>query len=124
MFKDIPPSLIRLVKILLVLFIILFALEQFAGINIRMIIGSLGILSLGIALAAGDIFKNLLGGIFVMVDRPFTIDDEIIVYNGTTSFQGVVKIMRLRSTVLWSDKGTITIPNKFMSDNAIIRYKK
>ena len=66
--------------------------------------------SLGIALgfASQDIFKNIFGGIMVIVDRPFQVGDKIEIGD----YYGEVIKIGLRSTrIVTGDDSMVTIPN-------------
>jgi len=66
--------------------------------------------SLGIALgfASQDIFKNIFGGIMVIIDRPFQVGDKIEIGD----YYGEVIKIGLRSTrIVTPDDSMVTIPN-------------
>jgi len=73
-----------------------------------------------VALGAQDLFKNLLGGVSILVERRFKIADLIAV-EGVV--QGVVEDIGFRSTrVRRLDKVPVTVPNYMFADNALINY--
>lgn len=88
---------------------------QTHSFNIFGLVASLGVGGIAIAFAAQKVLEQLLGGIVIYVDRPFTIDDYIGLPDGT---YGRVESIGLRSTkVRTSGKGTLAI----VPNNAIIQ---
>ena len=49
------------------------------GIKIGPIIAGLGLFGVAVALGAQDLFKNLISGILVLVEKRFKVGDWIIV---------------------------------------------
>lgn len=99
-------------SIIVVISIILFA--QTHQINILGLIASLGVGGLAVAFAAQKTLEQLLGGIVIYLDRPFTVDDYIGLPDGTF---GRVESIGLRSTkIRTSGKGTLVIvPNSSLT---------
>jgi MscS family membrane protein len=71
-------------------------------------LAALGSAALAIGLGLQDLIKNLIGGLVVIVDRPFQIGDRVEFGDAF----GEVKQIGLRSTKLLTDEGVlVTIPN-------------
>jgi small-conductance mechanosensitive channel len=71
-------------------------------------LAALGSAALAIGLGLQDLIKNLIGGLVVIVDRPFQTGDRVRFGDA----YGEVKQIGLRSTKVLSDDGTlVTIPN-------------
>lgn len=69
-----------------------------------------------IALAAQDLAKNLLGGVTIIIDKPFKIGDFI----ETEKFSGVVEDITFRSTRIRNlENSQIIIPNSNLVDSAV-----
>ena len=86
------------------------------GVDVRALLGTLGIGGLAFALAAQDTIKNIFGGITIFTDRPFRIGDRIKV----DKFEGFVEDIGIRSTRIRTlEKRLITIPNFKMVDAPI-----
>ncbi|MBP5307313.1 MAG: mechanosensitive ion channel family protein [Paludibacteraceae bacterium] len=84
-----------------------------AGVNVGALLAGLGIGGVAIALAAQDTAKNILGGVFLLIDHPFRIGDLVKI--GDT--KGTVEAIGIRSTKLRTyDKSLVTIPNYKTSD--------
>ena len=88
------------------------------GIKIAPIIAGLGLFGVAVALGAQDLFKNLISGILVLVEKRFKIGDWIYV-EGIT--EGIVERIGFRSTVIRKfDKSIATIPNSSFAENAVV----
>lgn len=86
------------------------------GVDVRALLGTLGIGGLAFALAAQDTIKNIFGGITIFTDRPFRIGDRIKV----DKFEGFVEDIGIRSTRIRTlEKRLVTIPNYKMVDAPI-----
>ncbi len=71
-------------------------------------LAALGSAALAIGLGLQDLIKNLIGGLVVIVDRPFQTGDRVKIGEA----YGEVKQIGLRSTRVLADNGMlITIPN-------------
>jgi MscS family membrane protein len=89
---------------------------QMLGVNLRALLATLGIGGAAVALASQDILKNIIGGITLVIDRPFKIGD----YIRTKDIEGTIRRIGLRSTsVRTLDSRSVTIPNSKMTDAAI-----
>ena len=107
-------------KALKILIIILgaAAVLELWGIKIGPIIAGLGLVGVAVALGAQDLFKNLISGILVLVEKRFKIGDWIIVEN---IIEGIVESIGFRSTVIRKfDKSIAIIPNFYFAENAVI----
>jgi small-conductance mechanosensitive channel len=78
------------------------------GVQISGLLTFLGALSLAITFALQDVIKNLVAGLYLLWERPFTIGDSIQVKDVT----GKVEDVQVRTTLLRSDTGQlIVVPN-------------
>ena len=88
------------------------------GIKVGPIIAGLGLVGVAVALGAQDLFKNLISGILVLVEKRFKIGDWIIVEN---IIEGIVESIGFRSIVIRKfDKSIAIIPNFHFAENAVI----
>jgi len=109
-----------IVKALKILIFILgaAAVLELWGIKIGPIIAGLGLVGVAVALGAQDLFKNLISGILVLVEKRFKVGDWIIVEN---IIEGIVESIGFRSTVVRKfDKSLAIIPNFQFAENAVI----
>src|SRR5439155_23779281 len=76
-----------------------------------MVLGGFGYLALAYSLAFQDILKNFIAGLFMLVERPFRLGDEITVDNHT----GIVENIEMRATTLRTSEGEQVItPNSLV----------
>ncbi len=88
----------------------------FPGLNLGDIIATLGLSSVAIGFAFQDIFKNFLAGILILIQRPFRIDDQIIV----DDYEGTVERIDIRTTKIRTYQGEqVLIPNSKMFTSAV-----
>lgn len=106
---------------LVIVLIVIFIFAQVHSINLFGLLASLGIGGLAIAFAAQKTLEQLLGGIVIYLDRPFSIDDYIGLPDGTF---GKVESIGLRSTkIRVSGKGTLMIiPNSSLTQTNIENF--
>ena len=75
-------------------------------ITVLLTFGGLGSLALGLAFQ--DVLRNILAGIFLLVEQPFKIGDVITV----GEYTGVVETIQLRTTALKTGDGRLAVvPN-------------
>ena len=79
-----------------------------AGLNISVLLTFGGLFSLAIGLAFQDLLRNLLAGMFLLIEQPFKLGDTISVGDNT----GTVESIQLRTTALRTADGRLAIlPN-------------
>ena len=92
------------------------------GIKIGPIIAGLGLFGVAVALGAQDLFKNLISGILVLVEKRFKIGDWILV-DGI--IEGIVEKIGFRSTTIRKfDKSLAIIPNFQFAENAVVNVSE
>ena len=115
--RDLVNWIIKAIKVLIFILGVAAVLELW-GIKIGPIIAGLGLFGVAVALGAQDLFKNLISGILVLVEKRFKIGDWLYV-DGI--IEGVVERIGFRSTVIRKfDKSIATIPNASFAENAVI----
>jgi MscS family membrane protein len=115
--KDLVNWIIKAIKVLILILGAAAVLELW-GIKIGPIIAGLGLFGVAVALGAQDLFKNLISGILVLVERRFQVGDWIFVEG---VIEGTVESIGFRSTVVRRfDKSLATIPNFQFAENAVI----
>lgn len=103
------PLFRRVIFILVYLSALIIILKHFNQ-EISSLVVSLGVGSLAIALAAKDTLANMIAGFMIMTDRPFRLNDRIMLENGE---KGDVYDIGLRSTkILTFDNTLIIVPNQ------------
>ena len=115
--RDLINWIIKATKILILILGFAAVLDLW-GIKIGPIIAGLGLFGVAVALGAQDLFKNLISGILVLVERRFQVGDWIFV-DGV--IEGIVENIGFRSTVVRRfDKSLATIPNFQFAEQAVI----
>jgi len=104
----------------LVIFLGLVAVLEIWGIKIGPVIAGLGLFGVAVALGAQDLFKNLISGILILLEKRFHINDVIEIPSYGI---GTVEHIGFRSTTIRKFNSTpITIPNYIIADTAISNY--
>ena len=115
--KELIGWIVKALKILIFILGAAAVLELW-GIKIGPIIAGLGLFGVAVALGAQDLFKNLISGILVLVEKRFKVNDWIIVED---IIEGIVERIGFRSTVVRKfDKSLAIIPNFQFAENAVI----
>ena len=115
--KELISWIVKALKILIFILGAAAVLELW-GIKIGPIIAGLGLVGVAVALGAQDLFKNLISGILVLVEKRFKVDDWILVEG---VIEGIVEKIGFRSTVIRKfDKSIAIIPNFHFAENAVI----
>jgi len=98
------------------------AILELWGIKVGPVIAGLGLFGVAVALGAQDLFKNLISGILVLVEKRFKIGDWILVEG---IIEGIVEKIGFRSTVIRKfDKSIAIIPNFQFAENAVINISQ
>ena len=119
--KDLLNWVVKANKILIIFFGFAATLDIW-GIKIAPIIAGLGLFGVAVALGAQDLFKNLISGVLVLVEKRFKIGDWIFVEG---VIEGIVERIGFRSTVIRKfDKSIATIPNASFAENAVINISE
>lgn len=84
--------------------------------TVTSLLAGAGIIGLAMSFAFQDVAANFISGLFLIINRPIKIGDQII----TNEYHGHVKKISLRSTVIATFQGQIiTIPNRKVFENPI-----
>ena len=104
----------------LIIFLGIVAVLEVWGIKIGPVIAGLGLFCVAVALGAQDLFKNLISGIMILLEKRFHIGDVINVPGHT---EGTVEHIGFRSTLIRKfDSTPITIPNYIFAEAPILNY--
>jgi len=119
--RELIGWIIKSLKILIFILGAAAVLELW-GIKIGPIIAGLGLFGVAVALGAQDLFKNLISGILVLVEKRFKMGDWIHVEG---IIEGIVERIGFRSTVIRKfDKSLAIIPNFQFAENAVINVSQ
>ncbi len=101
----------KIYRALVVVITILATLELF-GVPVAGLMAGAGVAGLAVSLAAQSTLSNLIAGITLVMERPFSIGDYIVL----GSFEGTVEEISFRSTKLRTpDNCQITVENSKVS---------
>jgi small conductance mechanosensitive channel len=86
------------------------------GVNLGVLVGSLGLASVALGFALQDIVSNFAAGVVLLLEHPFTRGDHIAV-EGT---EGTVEDINVRATQLRTPDGQqVLVPNKLLFTNVL-----
>ena len=98
------------------------AILELWGIKVGPVIAGLGLLGVAVALGAQDLFKNLISGIMILMERRFTIGDAIWV---SGEVEGVVEQIGFRSTLVRRfDSTPVMVPNYKFAEQSVTNHTR
>ena len=101
-------SIFRATSVGILLFIAFLQILNIFGIPYQPLLASAGILGVGIGLGAQSIFKDMLNGIFILMEDQYNVGEAV----SLAGLKGTVEDLSLRSTRLRDGDGTLyIIPN-------------
>lgn len=96
--------------------VVIACVLAFPGLDLGDIIATLGLGSVAIGFAFQDIIKNFFAGILLLLQEPFSINDQIII----DAFEGTVEKINFRTTQIRTYQGErILIPNANVFTSAV-----
>ena len=108
-------------KIIVIILAIVAILELW-GIKVGPVIAGLGLFGVAVALGAQDLFKNLISGIMILMERRFMIGDVIHVGGEA---EGTVEQIGFRSTLIRQfDSNIVTVPNFKFAEQSFTNYSR
>lgn len=111
-------SIFKFIRYLIYVVVILITMSV-AGIDITLLLTASAALFVGLGLALQDIFKDIIGGIFIITDKSLHVGDIIEVEDKV----GKVFEIRLRTTrAITRDDKVIIIPNHHFITDIIYNY--
>jgi small-conductance mechanosensitive channel len=87
-----------------------------AGVEVSAMIAGLGLTGFALGFALKDIISNLLAGVLVILYKTFREGDRIKV----AGFEGKVRAIDLRYTLLDTEAETVFLPNQLLFNNAVV----
>jgi len=88
-------------------------------IELSSLLGTLGVIAIGIGFALQEALANVTSGLFILYYKPFSIGDYIV----NDKVQGKVIDINLRMTILEDEGNKILIPNHILH-KSVITIKK
>ena len=108
-------------KVIVIILAIVAILELW-GIKVGPVIAGLGLFGVAVALGAQDLFKNLISGIMILMERRFMIGDVIHVGGEA---EGTVEQIGFRSTLIRQfDSNIVTVPNFKFAEQSFTNYSR
>jgi len=118
--KTLMTFLKKALKVLLIVLAAIAILSE-TGTNVTTIITGLGLGGLTFALAAQDTAQNLFGGLVILLDKPFAVDDWI----STPNIEGVVEDITFRSTRIRTfPNALVIVPNSSLVSSPITNWSR
>ena len=92
-----------------------------AGSLLGAVLGTAGVVGLGISFAFKDIVENYIAGVLLSIKQPFRQGDHVVIGDA----EGLVQRMTTRITMVKSfDGNNISIPNATVFKSQIVNYTK
>ena len=98
----------RLVRLLVFGLAAMLALDKF-GVQIAPLIAGIGVIGVGIGLAAQGVLSNAVAGLTIIFSKPFLVDDYVQVLGEDGQ---VNKIELFTTTLVCADDSRVLIPNR------------
>jgi len=113
--------ILRIAKVAVVFLGIAAVLEVW-GIDLGPVMTGMGLLGAGVALAAQDLIRNLLGGMTNMSEKRFGTGDRIRVEG---VIEGFVEKVEFRSTQIRRfDKALVHVPNGDLANSPLVNFSR
>lgn len=96
-------SVARSISSVLIFTTALFVILDLVGVNIAAILASAGIIAAGLAFGAQNVIRDLLNGMFMVIEDQIGLGDSVIIGD----VDGVVEVVGIRITQVRSYDGTL-----------------
>lgn len=114
------PFLSKVMRLVIIVLIITIVSGEW-GYSINGLVAGLGLGSLAIALAAKDTLGNILGGVVIILEKPFSKGDWIM----SPSTEGIVEDITFRSSKIRTFADSIvTVPNATLANEPITNWSR
>lgn len=115
------PLFQKLLKAVVIILGVFFILSSW-NVNITPLLTGAGIAGIAIALAVKEPIANILGGIQLVLDKTFKVNDKVELESGEL---GVIQDIGLRSTKIRTyDNETIYVPNGYLANAKIKNFSQ
>ena len=109
--QDLEPPvrelLVRLVKMVVLAFMLVIALDQF-GVQVAPLIAGIGVAGIGIGIALQGVLRNVMAGLTIIFTKPFRVGEYIELVG---VYGQVNKISIFSTTLIHLDHSRVVIPN-------------
>lgn len=121
--RTLSPTMIDWVKRIIAGIVVFLAgavVLQEWGVQVGPLLAGMGIIGAAVALGAQDLFKNLIAGLLILIEKRCRYGDWVEV-DGVVD--GTVEYIGFRSTKIRNfDDTVVQVPNAALADNAMINY--
>jgi len=109
---------VRAVKVVVVLFACVVALDKF-GFQIAPLVAGIGVAGLGVGIALQGVLSNVMAGLTIIFTKPFRVGEyiELVGVHGD-----VVAIELFSTTLLHPDRSRVVIPNRKIVGEILHNY--
>lgn len=117
--REVQIFITRLVYLTIWILAILWTLSVFQvpATTLAAVIGTVG---LALGLASQDLVKNFIAGLYLLIERPFRVGDEITI----STFTGKVDYIDLRTTIVTTtDNQQVIVPNTMILSQVVVINK-
>lgn len=97
---------------------VIIALKIF-GVDLKVILGAAGVLSLAVGFAAQTSVSNLISGIFLMFERPFVVGD-VVECNGLRGEVLSIDLLSMRMRTM--ENTLVRVPNESVMKTPVVNY--
>ena len=116
-----PPIrtlLVRVVKVLVIAFTLVVALDTF-GVKVAPLIAGIGIAGVGIGIALQGVLSNVMAGLSIIFTKPYRVGEYIEI----AGVYGQVETIDIFSTkLLHADRSRVVIPNRKIVGEILHNY--
>ncbi|MGH4050222.1 MAG: mechanosensitive ion channel family protein [Clostridium sp.] len=118
--KILFPFMSKTLRAVLIALVITMVAETW-GYNIQGFVTGLGLGGLAFALAAKDAAANVIAGIFIILDKPFTIGDWV----SNAYLEGSIESISFRTTKIRTiDEALVIVPNTILTNEAVTNFSR
>ncbi|WP_291637481.1 mechanosensitive ion channel family protein [Clostridium sp.] len=118
--KILLPFMSKTLRIILVAIVITIVAETW-GYNIQGFVTGLGLGGLAFALAAKDAAANIIAGIFIILDKPFSFGDWVSI----DTIEGTIEEITFRITKIRTfDQALIIVPNSKLTSEPVTNFSR
>ncbi|MFT5875079.1 MAG: MscS family membrane protein [Clostridium sp.] len=118
--KILLPFMSKTLRLILVAFVITIVAETW-GYNVQGFVTGLGLGGLAFALAAKDAAANIIAGIFIILDKPFSFGDWVSI----DTIEGTIEEITFRITKIRTfDQALIIVPNSKLTSEPVTNFSR
>jgi len=116
--QPVETLFVRLVKIVIIGLTAILTVSQM-GVDIAPLVAGIGVVGVGVGLAAQGVLSNIFAGLLIIFTKPFRMGEYIEIHG----VDGVVHVIGLISTKLMHfDKSIVVIPNRKIVGEILHNY--